>query len=365
VLWSQVTVAHPLIQTRFASYQLAELSHAAVHAGACQPEIRGRARFVCLALCAWISALVSLASAAAQDVAKAQGGSDNPNPPNNTHDVKKQAEDKDPDAGKQDDPNYRPENGYWSVGRPRFFISTKSEIGAPYAKPYFSAGYGLPHWIWVGVDVNAIVTTSMVQAYGGVRASTPILDLAFAIRDTKSFDKAFLAPAQSYSRTAVLDAPGDKARYLALEFEAVAVAPLPHAAIVADFVMVDILDAPRDKYVYDESYRLVTKNRLFCVMRVAALARFLQENTLKIGVLSEYGFDTGRGSGVFRLGPIGLIQVTDHVQVAAGVTLMVESPDHMGLTLGAYGVAGIRYQWATGERRADLPWQGPLIPTLH
>src|SRR5688500_4836743 len=41
----------------------------------------------------------------------------------------------------------RPKHGYFSVGTPRFFLSSKSDIGGIYVKPYFSAGYGLPHWI--------------------------------------------------------------------------------------------------------------------------------------------------------------------------------------------------------------------------
>src|SRR5688572_30404106 len=64
----------------------------------------------------------------------------------------------------------RPENGYWSVGEPRFFLSTRTELGLPYTKPYFSAGYGMPHWIWTGIDVNAILTTDCLQVYGGVHA---------------------------------------------------------------------------------------------------------------------------------------------------------------------------------------------------
>ena len=33
-----------------------------------------------------------------------------------------------------------------------------------------------------------------------------------------------------------------------------------------------------------------------------------------------------------------------------------------GMVLGAYGVAGVRYRWATGETRPELPWAGDFIP---
>jgi hypothetical protein len=259
-------------------------------------------------------------------------------------------------------PPERPENGYWSVGEPRFFVSTRSEFGTPYAKPYFSAGFGMPHWIWTGVDVNSILTTDCFQAYGGVRAATPILDLAFGVRDTWSFSKPFLAPRDSFNSDQVTDAPGKLARYWAYEAEVVGVVPLPYAAIVGDFIAIGALDKPKGSYFYDESYRAVVADDLFFVMRVAAVARFLNESSLKVGVMTEHVFGTGHGDPVTRFGPVGSLQLTDHLEINAVLTLVVSSPDHLGLVNGTYGVAGIRYRWATGERASKLPWEGLIIP---
>lgn len=256
----------------------------------------------------------------------------------------------------------RPENGYWSVGEPRFFVSTRSEFGTPYAKPYVSAGYGLPHWIWTGVDVNSILTMDCFQLYSGVRAATPILDLAFGVRDTWSFNKPFLSPRDSYTGDQLVNAPGDLSRYWAYEAEAVLAIPLPYSAIVGDFIAVGVWDVPKDSYVFDESYRAIVADSLFFVMRVAAVARFLNENSLKIGVLTEHVFGTGRGDPVTRIGPAGSLQLTDHLEINAALTLVVSSPDHLGLVHGTYGVAGIRYRWATGERDPKLPWKGMVIP---
>ena len=259
-------------------------------------------------------------------------------------------------------PGKRPENGYWSVGEPRWFVSTKSDIGTPYLKPYFSAGYGLPHWIWGGVDVNSISTAEFLQVYAGVRAATPVLDLAFGFRDTWSFSKPFLAPKPSFTRGDVLDAPGGAARYWAWEAEAVGIVPLPHAALVADFIMVKTLDVPQGMYVYEESYRAVVAKPFYAVMRVAAVARIMREGALKVGPLFEYVFATGREQNVIRVGPAVSFQITDHLEAQGALTLAAYSPDALGLTLGAYGVAGLRYRWATGERSPKLPWEGEIIP---
>jgi hypothetical protein len=265
-----------------------------------------------------------------------------------------------PDSGAS--PPASSDLGYWSRGDARWFVSARPELGTPYAKPYVSAGYGMPHWIWTGVDANAIATTEFIQGYAGLRASTPILDLAFGWRDTASYGKGWLAPAASYDSADVLDGPGPKARYWAWEGEVVALAPLPHSAIVGDLIVVKTLDVPEGKYLYDESYRVVVKDPLYEVLRVGLVARLLREDALKVGVLSELVFGTGRGQTVLRIGPVGSFQLTDHLEAVGGITFAVSSPDALGIVLGTYGTAGFRYKWATGEREPKLPWRGRFIP---
>lgn len=258
----------------------------------------------------------------------------------------------------------RPENGYWSVGRPRWFLAARPELGTPYAKPYISLGYGMPHWLWLGVDVNAIVTLEMAQAYAGVRAASPILDLAFGIRDTWSFDKNFMmpVPGRRYTRGDVLDGPGDRARYWAWEAEAVGVIPLPYGGLVGNVIVVRTLDVPENLYVYDESYRAIVAKPLFVTLRFAAVARFMNEYAVRVGVLTEHVFETGRPDPIWRVGPIASVMITDHLEAMAGVTIAVASPDDLGLALSTYGIAGVRWRWATGEAKPEAPWEGDFIP---
>ena len=220
----------------------------------------------------------------------------------------------------------------------------------------------MPHFIWGGVDVNNITTGEFTQVYAGVRAATPVLDLAFGFRDTWSYAKPFLAPRESFARGDVLDAPGHAARYWAWEAEAVGILPLPHAALVADLIMIRTLDVPVGQWVYDESYRAVVAKPFFAVLRVAAVARLMREGALKVGPLAEYVFATGRQSPAFRIGPAVALQLTDHLELNGALTLVASSPDTLGLLLGSYGVLGLRYRWATGERDPRLPWNEEIIP---
>ncbi len=244
---------------------------------------------------------------------------------------------------------------------PRWFVSTKTDVGGIYAKPYFSVGYGLPHWIWVGLDLNAIATVEFAQVYGGARASSPILDFAFGVRDTYSYTKTFLEPRATFVFGDVSQ-PGPNARYWAWEAEAVAIAPLPHSAILFDYVAVGTLDVPANRFFYDESYRVIVAPSFFQVFRGAAVLRLLREEALRIGVLGEFVTSTGRPHGVFRMGPAGALQLTDHLEMLGTLSVALWSPDRLGIALGAYGVAGFRYRWATGESAPKWPWQGPKVP---
>jgi hypothetical protein len=265
-----------------------------------------------------------------------------------------------PPAPRLEEP--RPANGYFSVGTPRWFVSARPELGIVYTKPYVSAGYGLPHWIWAGVDLNGIVTNEMVQAYAGVRAATPVLDVAFGARDTWSYTKRFPTPRSSFTKGALYDSSRPRSRYWAWELEVVGAVPLPHAAVAANFILVRTLDVPRGSYVYEESYRAIVAKPMFATLRILAVARLLREDSLKMGPLFEHVFETGRPGGVVRLGPAFSLQLTDHLEAFAALTFPLKSPDRLGLALGCYGLAGVRYRWATGESRPAWPWREQFIP---
>jgi hypothetical protein len=256
----------------------------------------------------------------------------------------------------------RPKYGYWSEAKARFFLSGKADVGVVYARPTLSVGYGMPHWAWIGVDASVTTSPYLGQAYSGVRLSLPVFDLAFGYSDTLSYTLPFLPPRPSFTRADAVHAPGSKARYWAWEAELVATMPLPHAAILLDAIVVHTLDVPVGNFVYDDSYRVIVANPLFAIVRAAAAVRVLREESLKVGVLTEYIFATGRDRGVVRVGPAAVLQITDHLEALGTIPFVVASPDSLGLVLGTYGLAGFRYRWATSERDPQPPWAGARIP---
>ena len=142
--------------------------------------------------------------------------------------------------------------------------------------------------------MNAISTLEIGQVYGGVRGSTPLFDLAFGFRDTFSYQKPFLIPRASFHDEDVLSGSGPKARYWAWEAEAVASSRYRIRRFSWTTSPSRRSTSLRNRFIYDESYGPVIGKPFFQVLRVAAVARFLHESALKIGVLTEYLFSTGR-----------------------------------------------------------------------
>jgi len=53
----------------------------------------------------------------------------------------------------------------WSKQSARWFVSSEIDTGFLYVRPRFSAGYGRPHDLWVGVDTNPIFSVLHEACY--------------------------------------------------------------------------------------------------------------------------------------------------------------------------------------------------------
>jgi hypothetical protein len=165
----------------------------------------------------------------------------------------------------------------------------------------------------------------------------------------------------SFTADDVVNRSMPKAHFWAWEAEFTGIVPLPYSALVADLILVRNLELPEGRYFYSESYRAVIAQPFFVTLRMAAVLRLLKAEALKVGILTEYLFETGREAPVLRVGPVAVVQLTDYLEAQGALTMAVKSPDNLGLALGSYGVLGLRYRWATGTDHPRAPWRGSLI----
>lgn len=249
-----------------------------------------------------------------------------------------------------DEPHLSP----WDQGHARPFVAARIDAGPTYGKALVALGYGRPHWIWAGVEAFPIITTDFEAAYAGVRASLPFFDVAFGYRQNRSFTHGALAPAATYTKGDVDNAPGSRTRYLAWELEISGVLPIAHGFAVFAVNVDKVLDPPAGMNLFEESTRVVIAPPWVYETRLGWVYSF-GDGTFKAGAIGEYLVVPGRPYNVIRAGPALLYTLTEHLELLGFLTVPVASPDSLGPILGAFGTGGIRYKWATGEARPAFP----------
>lgn len=243
----------------------------------------------------------------------------------------------------------------WSDGEPRLFVSARLELGL-YMKPQVAVGYGKPYWLWVGMEAYPMSTLSFGAGYAGVRAVLPFADLRVGARDTFSYYRTFLTPADRFVAGDVDSLHGGlNARYATLEAELVTALPIPTGYVVFSVAAYDAFDAPREKYLYEESLRGVMRPPYIAGGRLAYVMGFGRADFVKIGLLGEAVLLVGREATIWRVGPVAEITLTDHLDAQAALTGVVSSPDALGTWDGPFGVLGLVYRWASGDPHPAFP----------
>jgi hypothetical protein len=243
---------------------------------------------------------------------------------------------------------------YWEPGEARPFVSGRFDGSVNFAKVQVAAGYGKPHWIWVGIEAFAITTTEFGGGFVGARASTPVLDISYGVRDNRSYLHGYLVPAGRHTASEVREETLPKQRYLVSELEISGVIPALGGYAIWDVDAERILDAPQGVEVYEESLRVITRKWAIGT-RVGFVYPFGRDGVLKAGLLAEYVITPDRPSNVARLGPAMVLSITDHTEMVGALTLPISSPDSLGPVVGSWGVLGLRYKWATGDRNPHFP----------
>lgn len=291
-----------------------------------------------------LSIAFALAALASISRARAEGSAAASNPPEN------------PDHPKPEEPKKK--LSYWDQGNPRVFVSSKIDAGPNYAKVQAAVGYGIPHWIWIGFEAFPITTTDFGALYAGVRASIPFLDVAFGYRENQAYRRTYL-PARDHHDLdevhAFQDQSGPRARYLTWELEVSGIAPLFGGYAIVAVNADKILDGQPGMHVYEESARAIAALPWIIETRLGYVYPFGHDDFIKVGFLAEEVFLPGRPKNVIRVGPGGSITLTDHLELLGFVTVAVSSPDSLGFFLGAFGIGGLRYKWATGDPTPHFP----------
>jgi hypothetical protein len=239
-------------------------------------------------------------------------------------------------------------SGYWERGDARLFASSTIDLGYLYLRPRLSLGYGRPFTLWTGVDMNPIVTSTGIGAWGGLRVQTPWFDIRVGARPFYSFQYNYLVRQAEYSTINLDTNTGMNSKYVTLEAELSGGIPAGPGSILLVLTASSVQGAPSGMDVYEETLRVITEPPEIFRARTGYALRLGAEGAAKVGVVGEVLELPRRHDQVWRAGVVASFAIDDHLEALGLLVLPVASPDSIGIAGGDFGELGLRYRWATG-----------------
>ena len=236
---------------------------------------------------------------------------------------------------------------YWELGRPRPFLAGSVEVGYPYFRPRFLAGYGRPFWSWMGVEAYPVLSLGGIGQYMGVTAGIPGLTFRTGGRYFYPFMRTALLPKEHYTRTDLELVQGPKGDYLAYEAEGTATAPLFSGSIFGVVTGYRVGLVPPGYYVFEESLHQVMKPPYILRGRVGYLLALSRNGAIRVGAVGEVIGLPGRDEFVVRAGVLGSVSISAELEAQVSLIPVLVSPDNLGISGGDFGQLGVRYSFAT------------------
>jgi hypothetical protein len=249
-----------------------------------------------------------------------------------------------------DDPVPHEELRFWGV-RDRAFVSGVLDVGLLFVRPRFQFGYGTPHEMWGGLQIDPIVSTSGLGLYGGLRAEIPHADFRIGGRYRYSFGNSFLQPLDGYDHLTFRDRSLPSAAYLSWEAQASFEIPIDSTAIVVEGTATYLTLAPDGDYVFEESLRVISPPGFIFGGLLGYRIRFGEDDAFYVTPQVEVIHLAERGDNVLRAGLRAGIRLWPDLEVRLIAMPAWYSPDRLGAAGGDTFLLGVRYLWATDAPR--------------
>lgn len=244
---------------------------------------------------------------------------------------------------------------YWGAAPERPFVAAVLETAGIAARTELNLGYGKPHHLWAGLEVNSQLAVRGFSQSVAVRATAPFGTMRFGPRFVTMVNQVFV-PATDVVTRPMLDADeAQRLRYLALDGEANFAIPLPVGSLGLGIGAYGFFSVPDDNLFLEDNLRVVVGGRFAGRARATYLVGVGNPDTLRIGGLTEVIVNPGREMVNVRLGPAIVVSLTHHLEAVGVAALSVFNPDEIGLAGADLGQIGIRYRWATGDLWPEFP----------
>lgn len=241
-----------------------------------------------------------------------------------------------------------PAGNPWRQGQVRPFLSTRVDIGFIFLKPRVSVGYGRPHDVWIGLDVNPLISFEGIGAWGGLRGTLGWLDLRLGARYQYTFSRSFLAPKGSYNKDDIEDRAGPSSSYLSLEAELTTSFPLGPGSLSSELAITYITGVEPGFNVYEETIKVVAAPPWIWRGRLSYLFPLDREKVFKVGLTAEIVGVPGREVYTLRGGLLASVRLMRSLEARLTFMPVWHSEDDLGSAGSDLLLVGVRHRWATG-----------------
>lgn len=238
---------------------------------------------------------------------------------------------------------------YWEQQPARPFLAGHVALGG-LNRLMLATGYGRPHWLWGGLQLEAMTTTEFAALYAGLELELLVVNLALGFRNTWSYGKYLPLVAPSYTENDVYANPGrPRATYQSFDFGLWGYVPVWRTLGYWEFTGSWLPFKSPEVAVFDEFLRFTISGAFGALGRLLWGVR-LWGNRITVGPMVELVGATGRPMMV-RVGGGLMFTLTRHLSIKLNLAAPVTSPDAMGWFTQSFAVARITWSWALGETR--------------
>lgn len=238
----------------------------------------------------------------------------------------------------------RPWYRYWADQDSRWFVSSDVSLGFTQSLRG-TLGYGQPFWRFVGLEAQVLSTLEFGAVAFGPRIDALFINALFDFRSTWSYSRHRPLRADSYATFE--DAAGPVSKYAALEGSLWTYLPLGPALGYVEMNGIYVWDRSASYAVFEEYYR-ATLNADTAMFARAMLSVTAFRESLRFGPAGDLVLTPGRDPLV-RVGGVVTQQFTPHLTLMLALTVPVATPDELSTFTQSWGIARIRYSFASGE----------------
>lgn len=236
----------------------------------------------------------------------------------------------------------------WADGQDRLFVASLVDVGFLFLRPRFHFGWGRPHYQWLGIEANPILSNSDLGAYAGIRGAVPYGDLRVGARWRHAFRRSFLDPQDSFDHLDVSTRAGPVSQYISFEAQLTVGVPVGPGSLLLEATGTLIHGVPEDKWVFEDTIRVVAAPPLVWGVEVGYIFKAGPQERGRLGPVVELVSIPGRDAIIVRAGIVASMKLWKGLQLRGKFVPVLSSPDALGFSGGDSFLVGVRYQWATG-----------------